>query len=165
MKRYFTVEEISTEIGISRRKLSDHIKKLGLDTKKLTEKEKQILIDDCKDVLLGKKDQKTILDTNIDIEKMKTLEISNLNGASYEQRLAITKQEFDFVVKSMAKLRKELIETDFVVKSSNGNTSQNAKVKTYNEFVKSFNSLQKTINEIEQQLKLTSTSIERAIDD
>lgn len=165
MKRYFSVDEISNEIGISRQQLTIRIKNLGLDTKKLSEKEKQIIIEDCKDVLEGKDIQNSIFEINKKAKQVKSVTISNITGATTEQTYAITKQKFDYIVQCLNECEYIIKDTGMFVKSSNGTSTQNVVVKTFNDLMKSYNTTLKTLNDLEEKLKLTSTSIERAIDD
>lgn len=165
MKRYYSVDEISTDIGISRQQLTERIKKLGLDTKKLTKDDIEIIKDDSFDVLDGKTKQKAILDVANDNLKKQSLVISDIKGATYEQRYKEAKKKLDIVTELMGKCEKSIYTVGMNVKSTNGNASQNPDFKSYIELLKQFNALNKTINELEEKLKLTSTSIKKAIDD
>lgn len=165
MKHYYSVEEISAELGISRQKLNNRINNLGLDKKKLSDKEKEILIEDCKDVLKGKSKQKSISASLENAKSIQTLEISKLNGSTVEQRYEHAKQTFDNIVHYMAICEMNLKDAGISVMTSNGNNAQNPNFKSYNDLLKQYNSLQKTINELEEKLKLTSATTQKAIDD
>lgn len=165
MKDYYTIDEISKELGISRQKLSPKAKKHGFDLKKMSVEEKNVLIDECKDVLEGKKIQSDILMANSMSKGLKSREISKKSGATHEERLEMSKIEFDFVNNLLEEAKATIKMSGILAKSTNGNSSQNSALKTYNDLIKSRNILQKEINELEEKLKLVNDTTARAIDD
>lgn len=162
MKHYYSVEEISTEIGISRQALTKRIKKLGLDTKTIGNKEKKLIIDSASEEIEKKKLTTDILSS---VSSLQTIEILNETGSTLEQRLVIAKQKFDFVNQCIAECESAISSVGTIVDNANGSVSSNPAVKTMNELLKQHTALQKTINELEERLKLTSTSTQKAIDD
>ena len=165
MQDYYNIDEISKELGISRQKLSPKAKKLGFDLKKMTEDEKNLLIDECVDVLEGKSNQSAILSFKSDLKSLKNPLISKIDGATTEEVLKNAKEQFDFVVQCLEECKANIKENGIAVKSSNGNTAQNTYVKSFNDFAKTYNTLLKSINDLEDKLKLTSKTTVRAIDD
>ena len=165
MKDYYSVEEISKIIGVSRQQLTIRAKKLGFNLKKLSEDEKNLLIEDCSDVLEGKSDQSAILSYKSDLKSLKNPLISKIDGATTEEVLKNAKEQFDFVVQCLEECKANIKENGIAVKSSNGNTAQNTYVKSFNDFAKTYNTLLKSINDLEDKLKLTSKTTVRAIDD
>lgn len=165
MKGYYSVEEISKKIGISRQKLTNRIKKLGFNTKKLGDEEFKAILYDCLDVLQGKKEQSGLLEADSSTKVKQTAKISNKSGSTIEQRLKMAKIELDFIKMQLEKEKAKILACGSTVKSSNGNSSQSSAMKTYNDLIKSFNIIDNKITDLELKLKLTSTSTAKAIDD
>ena len=160
MQDYYSVEEISKKIGISRQKVNDRVKKMGFDTKKLGDDEFKAILYDSLDVLQGKKAQSDILVADSDIEVQEIAIISNESGSTIEKRLELSKIEFDFITNQLEKERKKVLSVGTSVKTSNGNTAQSSAMKTYNDLIKSRNILNKEINELEEKLKLSKSTSE-----
>lgn len=165
MQVYYSIEEISKDIGISRQTLTKRVKKLGLDSKKLGNKERELIIADVQDEIDKKNVSKDVLKSVIGAYNVQSVSISSINGATYEQRLEISKQKLDFVTKELDKLEKAIADSGSIIDNANGSISQSPVVKTFNDYLKSYNTLQKTINELEEKLKLSTTTRDSAIDD
>ena len=61
MKDYFTVDEISAEINVNRNTLYQKARKLGIDTSKIDENAKSLLIDACAETIARKREAKELL--------------------------------------------------------------------------------------------------------
>jgi len=164
MKNYYSVGEISTELGISDKTIYKRAAELGFDTSKITEKRKEKLIQACKAVVDRKKEAKELLKA---AENVKSDAISGQTGSTLEKRLEIAKKEFDNISKSLAECQ-IVIERKgtIMMNGNNGIVSSNPAVKTKCELLKQHNALQKTIQDLENTLKLTvSSDSGSAIDD
>ena len=163
---YYSVDEISAEIGVNQTTIYQKAKILGIDTSRITKTRKNKLIKACQTTIERKKEAKAFLEDvkqeNID----KTEEISSETGSTLEKRLSIAKKEFDNVSKSLKQCQIAIDKKGTILMNgNNGTISSNPAVKTKCELLKQQNALQKTINELEQALKLTITFSKDAIDD
>lgn len=162
MQDYFSVVEISAEIGVSDMVLYKKAKLLGIDTSKITKDEKEKLIDACSETIQRKKDaQEFIKGAKVDETDM----ISLQSESTLEKRLYIAKNEFNHITKSLADCQMAIDKKGTIILNNNGAISSNPAVKTKCELLKQQNALQKTISDLEQALKMSIPSQESAIDD
>lgn len=167
MQDYISVGEISTMIGVSDKKIYKVAKDLGVDTKKITNKELLLIQEGCSDTIERKKQANELADELKKAKLEKSEEISNQNGSTIEQRLINAKKDYDKVLKNIVACD-YLIDSkgEFITNSNNGAVSSNPALKTKCELLKQKNALDKTINELEEKLKLTiATSKFSVIDD
>lgn len=158
MEHYYSVEEISKEIGISRQNLTKRIKKMGVDTKKIDENTKKAIIDDCFDEINKKNTKNMILNVINGVSEVKSSEISNESGSTLLKRLEIAKQKYDFVNECLAILEIEIKELGILINNANTSVSSNPAVKSWNELTKSQNVYQKQIDDLEEKLKLSRST-------
>lgn len=165
MKDYFSVGEISTEFGISRQTISKKIKELGIDSRKITEQDKDLIYKQCLTTIKAKDNRKELE------EKEKLIETDTIvdkNGSTLEQRLEIAKREFDNLNKSLIKYQ-IAIETygEYLIDEKNSQPYPNPLMKVKVDLWKQHNALQKTIQDLEDKLKysISSSLNDSAIDD
>lgn len=162
MQDYFSVAEISAEIGVSDKVIYKHAKLLGIDTSKITEDEKERLIEACSKTIARKTEaQEFISGAKVDETDM----ISLQSESTLEKRLYIAKNEFNHITKSLADCQMAIDKKGTIILNNNGAISSNPAVKTKCELLKQQNALQKTISDLEQALKMSVPSQESAIDD
>ena len=153
MRKYYSVEEISTEIGVSIPTIRQKAKNLCFDTSKITENRKKRIIDACQETIRKKNAAKELLDVK---NRIKTTEISGESGSTLEKRLEIAKKEFDYINKSLAECQNIIDQKGtMMITATNGAVSSNPAVKTKCELLKQHNALQKTIQDLENALKLS----------
>lgn len=167
MKGYFTIGEISKEIGVSDKTLYKRAKDLEIDTSKITSKRKEMLIKACEEVANRKNSVKGFLQNVSNAKVVESDTISSQSGSTLEKRLEIAKQKFDFVNKCIADCESAIKANNVIIDNANGSISSNPAVKTMCELLKQHTSLQRNIQELEEKLKLisTSTTTGSAIDD
>lgn len=165
MEYYFSVNELSTEFGISTRSIYNKANKLGIDTKKIGLNEKEKLKESFSEVSKLKKNASVFEQASGTVQ---TAEISNLNGSTVEQRLEIEKKRYDNLNRTIAKYQLA-IDTygDVFINEANGQPYANPVQKSLNEAYKQSAVINKTINELEEKLKysILASSQESAIDD
>ena len=156
MQNYYSVDEISAEIGVHRASIYQKAKLLGIDTQKITEKRKNKLIEAVKPMLERKNEANEFLN-DVKTEKIgKTVEIFGQSGSTLEQRLSIAKKEFDLITKSLAECQIAIEKKGTILMNgNNGTISSNPAVKTKCELLKQHNALQKTIQDLENALKMS----------
>ena len=153
MQKYYSVEEISMEIGVSIPTIRQKAKNLGFDTQRLTENRKKRIINACQSVIQKKNEAKELLNVKNNI---KYEEISSESGSTLEKRLEIAKREFDCINKSLAECQNIIDQKGtMMITVTNGAVSSNPAVKTKCELLKQHNALQKTIQDLENALKLS----------
>ena len=168
MQNYFSIEEISKEIGVSDKTIYKRCSELGFDTSKITKTKKIKLIKACQSTIDRKNEANEFINDVKNAKVGKTDEISAQSGSTLEKRLAIAKKEFDNVSKSLAECQVAInLKGTIIMNGNNGTISSNPAVKTKCELLKQQNALQKTIQELENAMKLSiSTSINvNVIDD
>ena len=163
MQNYYSVGAISTEIGVSDKKLYKVAKDLGIDTKKITKTRKNKLINACKDTIYRKKQANELVNDLKSAKLEKSCDISSKSGSTLEERLEKAKKSYDDVVNNIeACIYMIELKGEFITNSNNGSISPNPALKTKCELLKQKNALDKTINELEEKLKLSkSTSDEK----
>lgn len=163
MKDYYTVVETSAVLNISRSRIYEVCRKLGIDTRKIDD----AVMDRLKEAFTGvKKNKKNSESFEVNQKNVQSLSISCDSGATLEKRLADAKQKFDDINRSLAEYQLAIdIYGEVMLNDKNSSPYSNPVRKPMNDTLKQYNSLQKTINELEEKLKLTSTSKKRAIDD
>ena len=160
MQNYYSVDEISAEIGVNRNSIYQKAKILGIDTSRITEKRKMKLIKAVSPILDRKKEADAFLDDVKGAKVGKTVEISNQSGSTLEQRLSIAKKEFDLITKSLAECQVAIEKKGTILMNgNNGTISSNPAVKTKCELLKQHNALQKTIQDLENTLKMSVAPI------
>lgn len=166
MANYYSVEELSNEIGVHRTTLYQKAKLLGIDTQKITEARKNRLIEALKPTIDRKKEANDFLN-DVNSEELGEIdEISSQSGSTLEKRLIIAKKEFDNVTKSLVQCQKAIdLKGTILMNGNNGTISSNPAVKTKCELLKQQNALQKTISELEQALKMSVPLVHNVIDD
>lgn len=166
MANYYSVEELSNEIGVHRTTLYQKAKLLGIDTQKITEARKSRLIEALKPTIDRKKEANDFLN-DVNSEELGEIdEISSQSGSTLEKRLIIAKKEFDNVTKSLVQCQKAIdLKGTILMNGNNGTISSNPAVKTKCELLKQQNALQKTISELEQALKMSVPLAHNVIDD
>lgn len=153
MEHYFSVDEISAETDIHRNTLYAKAKKLGVDTSRIGQTEKQKLIDACAETLERKREaQEFISGAEVGESEMISLE----SASTLEQRLYIAKKEFNLITKSLADCQMVIDRKGTIIMNPNGAVSMNPAVKTKCELLKQQNALQKTISDLESSLKITA---------
>ena len=166
MANYYSVEELSNEIGVHRTTLYQKAKLLGIDTQKITEARKNRLIEALKPTIDRKKEANDFLN-DVNSEELGEIdEISSQSGSTLEKRLIIAKKEFDNVTKSLVQCQKAIdLKGTILMNGNNGTISSNPAVKTKCELLKQQNALQKTISELEMALKMSVPLVHNVIDD
>ncbi len=160
MQGYYSIGVISNEIDVSDKTLYKIAKKLGLDTKKIGDKEKQMLIDECKSTISNKKKSKAFVEATKKVKVEKSDDISMISGSTLEQRLIKAKKDYDYVSQSIDKYKK-LIDLQGAGKTNvNGTTTSNPFAKDVREFIKVKIALDKSISELEEKLKLSKSTSE-----
>lgn len=166
MTNYYSVDEISAEIGVSRTTIAKKVKEFGFDFAKITKARKNKLIKACQSTIDRKNEAKAFLNDVKQANVGEIEEISSQSGSTLEKRLSIAKKEFDNVTKSLKQCQIAIDQKGTILMNgNNGTISSNPAVKTKCELLKQQNALQKTINELEQALRLTFTTDKEAIDD
>lgn len=164
MQDYISVGAISTEFGISRQTISKKLKELGIDSRKITQEDKELLYNACKNNFLAKEGRK---DYEEKVKLIETDPILTKSGSTLEERLIIAKREFDNLNKSL--LECQIILDTYGHFSINGDDNKpypNNAMKTKIELLKQHNALQKTIQELEDKKKLSiSSSIRNSVID
>ena len=156
MQNYYSVDEISAEIGVNRNTIYQKARNLGIDTGKITENRKLKLIKACSETIERKKEAEDFLNESKKAKVEKTAEIAGQTGSTLEQRLAIAKKEFDLITKSLAECQVAIERKGTILMNgNNGTISSNPAVKTKCELLKQHNALQKTIQELENTLKMS----------
>lgn len=163
MQNYFTVDEISAEIGVSNKVLYKNAKLLGIDTQKITVSRKKKLIDACSSTIKRKNEAKEFLTG----AKVKENDFISLESVStLDKRLEIAKNEFNLLTKSLKDCQMAIDRKGTIIMNNNGAISSNPAIKTKCELLKQQNALQKTISELEQALKMSiPVSESNTIDD
>ena len=162
MKHYFTVEEISTEIGVNVNTIYQKARKLEIDTSKIDESAKESLINACASTIARKKEAKEFLNgAEVSESEMISLE----SESTLAKRLEIAKNEFNLITKSLADCQMVIDRKGTIILNNNGAISSNPAVKTKCELLKQQNALQKTISDLESALKLSIESPHSVIDD
>lgn len=160
MQNYYSVDEISAEIGVNRNSIYQKAKILGIDTSRITEKRKTKLIKAVSPILDRKKEADAFLDDVKSAKVGKTVEISHQSGSTLEQRLSIAKKEFDLITKSLAECQIAIEKKGTILMNgNNGTISSNPAVKTKCELLKQHNALQKTIQDLENAMKMSVAPI------
>ena len=164
---YYSVDEISAEIGVNQTTIYQKAKILGIDTSKITKARKNKLIKACEGTIQRKKKAKEFIEDVKQEDVGETEEISSQTGSTLEKRLSIAKKEFDNVTKSLKQCQKAIdLKGTILMNGNNGTISSNPAIKTKLELLKQHNALQKTISDLEQALRITITpSSKDAIDD
>lgn len=163
MKDYFTVDEISAEINVNRNTLYQKARKLGIDTSKIDENAKSLLIEACAETIARKREAKELLNG---VEVSKSDLISLESESTLSKRLEIAKNEFNLITKSLAECQAVIDKKGTILMNgNNGTISSNPAVKTKCELLKQQNALQKTISDLESALKLSIESPHSVIDD
>lgn len=168
MSSYFTVGEISAEIGVSDKTLYKRAKLLGIDTSKIDSKQKKALIEACSDTISRKQGTKFLMDiqSNVKVENVEA--ISGQTGSTIESRLQDAKREYDALNLDLIEVAEVIRHTGRIVTNgNNGATSISSAMKTKLELLKQFISLQTKIQDLEDKLKYSVqiTKQESAIDD
>lgn len=164
MQNYFTVAEISAEIGVSNKVLYKNAKLLGIDTQKITLSRKKKLIKACLSTIKRKKEAKEFL-TGAKAEESDLISLESVS--TLDKRLEIAKNEFNLITKSLKDCQMAIDRKGTIIMNgNNGTISSNPAVKTKCELLKQQNALQKTISELEQALKMSiPVSESNTIDD
>ena len=163
MQNYFTLDAISSEIGVSRQTLRKKCYQLDIDIQKIGKTNKKKLIKACSDTIARKREAKDLLNA---IEVSETDKISLESESTLEKRLEIAKNEFNLITKSLAECQTVINKKGTILMNgNNGTISSNPAVKTKCELLKQQNALQKTISELESALKLSFASPNSVIDD
>ena len=161
MQNYYSVGAISTEIGVSDKKIYKVAKELGIDTSKITKIKKNKLIKACESTIKRKKEANAFSEAIKNAKVGKTEQIANQSGSTLEQRLSKAKKDYDNVNKSLAECQIAIdLHGTIIQNGNNGTISSNPAVKTMCELLKQKNALDKTINELEEKLKLSKTTSE-----
>lgn len=162
MQNYYTIDEISVEIGVNRNTLYQKAREIDLDTSKITKKRKEKLIKACEGTILRKIEANEFIEDVKSAKVPKTDEILKESGSTLEKRLSIAKREFDNVNKSLMECQVAIeLKGTILMNGNNGTISSNPAVKTKCELLKQHNALQKTIQELEDNLKLSKTNIDK----
>lgn len=160
MPNYFSVDEISAEVGVHRSSVYQKAKSLGIDPSKITEKRKNKLLNAIMPMVERKKEADAFLDDVKSAKVGKTVEISHQSGSTLEQRLSIAKKEFDLITKSLAECQIAIEKKGTILMNgNNGTISSNPAVKTKCELLKQHNALQKTIQDLENAMKMSVAPI------
>lgn len=161
MQDYYSVGAISTEIGVSDKKIYKVCKELGIDTKKIDENAKKDIILGCESTILRKKEANDLISDLENAKVGQTNEIADKTGSTLEQRLFNAKKDYDNIVKNII-ASDFLIETkgEYIINSNNGSVSLNPALKGKTELLKQKNALDKTINDLEEKLKLSKSTDE-----
>ena len=161
MQDYYSVGAISTEIGVSDKKIYKVAKDLGLNTKEIGENEKKLIKEACLDTILRKKQANELVNDLKSAKLDKSGTIYSKSGSTLEERLLNAKQDYDKVIKNILACD-FMIETngEFITNSNNGAVSPHPALKTKCELLKQKNALDKTINELEEKLKLSKSTSE-----
>lgn len=169
MQNYYSVDEISAEVGVNRNTIYQKARNLGIDTSKITEKRKIKLIQAVSDTIERKNEAEAFMNDVKNEKVCKTVEIFGQSGSTLEQRLSIAKKEFDLITKSLAECQVAIEKKGTILMNgNNGTISSNPAVKTKCELLKQHNALQKTIQDLENALKMSvapATSKISTIDD
>ena len=154
MENYFTLDEISREIDVSKETLRKKCYQLGLETRQIDAETKKILLDACAETIQRKTEAKELLsDVEVDESEMISLE----SASTLEQRLYIAKKEFNLITRSLAECQAVIEKKGTILSNgNNGTVSMNPAVKTKCELLKQQNALQKTISDLESSLKITA---------
>lgn len=161
MQNYYSVGAISTEIGVSDKKIYKVAKELGIDTQKITEARKLKLIKGCQETIQRKKDANAFTEAIKNAKVEETGVIANKSGSTLEHRLSKAKIDYDNVNKSLAECQIAInLHGTLMQNGKNGIISSNPAVKTMCELLKQKNALDKTINELEEKLKLSKSTSE-----
>lgn len=167
MKDYFSIGEISKEIGVSDKTLYKRAKDLKINTSRITLKRKEKLIKACEDIANKKNSVKGFMKNVSKVKVTKSSSIASKSGSTLDVRLKIAKQKFDFVNNCIADCENAIKANNVIIDNANGSISSNPAVKTMCELLKQHTALQRNIQELEEKLKLISTSATTtsAIDD
>ena len=163
MKDYFSLDEISREIEVSKETIRKKCYQLGIDTKEIDIKSKKILIDALAETIQRKTEAKEFLN---ELNSGESEAISMKNESTLEQRLYIAKMEFNRITKSLEECQIAIDKKGTIMMNgNNGTVSSNPAVKTKCELLKQQNALQKTISDLEQSLKMSIPSKDKKIID
>lgn len=163
MKYYYSLDEISTEIGVSKETLRKKCYKLGIETSSIDADDKKVLIEACAETIARKREAKELLNG---VEVSKSDLISLESESTLSKRLEIAKNEFNLITKSLAECQAVIDKKGTILMNgNNGTISSNPAVKTKCELLKQQNALQKTISDLESALKLSIESPHSVIDD
>ena len=163
MKDYFSVDEISAEINVSDKLIYKKAKLLGIDTSKIGETEKEMLIEACSEAIERKREAKELLS---DVKVSESDLISMESESTLEKRLFIAKKEFNLITKSLAECQAVIDKKGTILMNgNNGTISMNPAAKTKCELLKQQTALQKTISDLEASLRLTIPVSHSVIDD
>ncbi len=159
MKNYYKIDEISIELGVSRETIRKNIKKLGLDSRKIDETAKSLLVKELQSTLniknKGKMLESKVLGAKVEqsdeipIESKSSLEILRIKAIQRYNLLEETAKNLEIVIKE---------DLGFVVNGTNGLVGLSPAVKGITEITKQQNALTKTIKELEEALKYNATS-------
>jgi len=159
MKNYFSVEEISTELGVAQNTLRKRIKELGFDTQKLGITELLALKDSVQNLLKTKKANKDSLDAvkNLKLDKSGQLDVESVSNV---EKLRIKAIERYNILEDIAKKCIYLLNLseDNVDSNPNGTKSINPNAKLLNDVTKQQIALGKAIKDYEEALKLIATT-------
>lgn len=162
MKNYFSVAEISAEIGVSKDVIYKNARILDIETSKIDADAKKKLIEACSSTIERKKEAKEFI-TGADPDKSE--EISLETESTLGQRLFIAKKEFNLINKSLADCQMVIDRKGTIILNNNGAISSNPAIKTKCELLKQFNALQKTISDLEQSLKMVTPINKKSVID
>lgn len=154
MKNYFTVDEISAEIGLNRITLYKKAKLLGIDTSKITKTVKKKLINACKETISRKEDAKEFEQAIKSKKVAKKNLLVGKSGKELEIMLELAIKDFDNNQKSIEECQFAIEEKGTIINNgNNGTISSNPAVKTKTELLKSQSVLRKDILTIKQALE------------
>lgn len=165
MKDYFSVVGISAEFGISRQTLSKKIKELGLDSRKITADDKELLYQACQSNFEARNSRKELEEK---VKAMITDSIVDKSGSTIEERLSQHKKRYDNLVKSIEHYQTAIdCYGEFYIDEKNNQAYPSPMVKMRNELLKQLVSIDTKIQDLEDKKKLSIASSlnDSAIDD
>ena len=153
MANYFSVEEISNEIGVSASTVYKRCALLGIDTAKISTKAKKEIINACSETLSMKAEAKSLEDKLKGIKVSPKYRLFGTNGSKVQMMLDLALQDFDANQKMILECQEVIDQFGTIMKTShNGTISSNPAVKTKTELLKAQSTLRKDIKELENAL-------------
>lgn len=151
--KYYTIDEISNEIGLSTDLIRHRCYSLDIDTKKIGKDEKAMILDACSEAIERKADSKSFEQMVKSIKVASKEQLVGTDRNILQIMLDLAKKDFDDNQTAILQCQEVINEVGAIIKTShNGTISSNPAVKTKNDLMKSQSTLRKDIMLLEQAL-------------